>query len=80
MFLQADRGLVQLPNPPSSSNGGGSTDQCQYVKGKQTALKLFTQSIPTCFPTHSFSKKHDRSKHLGRSQLNPTTLVGYLCY
>ena len=34
----ADRGLVQLPNPPSSTDGGGSTDQCQYVKGERTAL------------------------------------------
>ena len=33
----ADKGLVQLPNPLSSTDGGGSTDQCQYVKGERTA-------------------------------------------
>ena len=43
-------------------------------------IKLFTPYILTCIPTHSFAKIHDRSKHWGRSQLNPTTLVGYLCY
>ena len=38
LIPQADRGLVQLPNPPSLIDGGGSTDQCQYVEGEQTAL------------------------------------------
>ena len=35
-------------------------------------IKLFTQNILTCIPTHNFDKKHDRSKYWGISQLNPT--------
>ena len=37
-FPQADRVLVQLPNPPPSTDGGGSTDQRQYIKGERTVL------------------------------------------
>ena len=38
-------------------------------------IKLLTRNILTCIPTHYFDKKHDRSKHWGRSQLNPSTLI-----
>ena len=36
----ADKGFAQLPNPLSSTDGGGSTGQCQYVKGERTILML----------------------------------------
>ena len=53
---------------PVASISDHSTPVCGQIK------------VLTCIPTHSFDKKHDRSKHWGRSQLNPATLVGYLCY
>ena len=34
-----------VPNPPSSTDGGGSTDQCQYVGGKLTALSTYLLCI-----------------------------------
>jgi len=41
-FLQADRVLVQLPNPPPSTDGGGQYHQSSYkvskVEGEQTTL------------------------------------------
>ena len=47
-------------------------------------LKLFIQNILSCIPIdHEYQYivliKHNESKHWGRSHLNPTTLVGYLC-
>ena len=43
---------------------GHSTHQVVYSKHTYIII---------CIPTHSFDKKHDRSKHWDISQLNPTT-------
>ena len=53
---------------------GHSTHQVVYSK---TCLYIMYSN------THIYIvliKKHDRSKHWSISQLNPTTLIGYLCY
>ena len=34
-------------------------------------IKLLTQNIRTCIATHSFDKKHDRSKPLGYKPVKP---------